>query len=114
MICLLFAAFCCSLINSQAEDQEYVQQEDEAYDQEKPLTAADQYLNFIASGGKSTDDIVPEEYRQEEGAQEGGYGPGQDLDHDYGTETLNLLLSKPTLNFLRATPSWNIKGETPI
>ena len=113
LVCLLFAAFFCSLINSQAEDEEYAQSEEESYDQEKPLTAADQYLNFIASGGKSTDDIVPEEFRQDEGAQERGYGPGQDLDHDYGTETLNLLLSKTILEFFLTAPWKRTSKEKP-
>lgn len=102
LICWLLAAFFCSQFNTQAEDQEYVQSEDESYDQEKPLTAADQYLNFIASGGKTTDDLVPEEDGQDEGGL--GRGPGQDSDYDYGTETLNLLLSKAILNFLRTCP----------
>ena len=108
LVCLLFAAFFCSQINSQAEDEENAQFGDESYDEEKPLTAADQYLNFIASGGKTTDDIVPEEYNQEEGGKgQGGYGPGQELDqeYDYGTETLNLLLSKPILYFLQSAPT---------
>jgi len=52
-------------------------------------TAAEQYIDFISGGSKTSDDLVDEEgYGGSKGTD--GYG-----DEDYGLESLNLLLSTP-------------------
>lgn len=102
LACLLTVSisFC-----KQENVEEYTEEgvDEEIVGDEKPPTAAEQYLDFISGGGNLEEDVGEGNSGFEGPPPPEGYEEvvGNDGEDDYGVESLNLLLSMQSLFDLR-------------